>query len=154
MVNLCAEYAGPAAQYKALGMRQLRLPTTDHFEPQVEDLERAVQFIRAHQLQGQRVYVHCRAGHGRSAAVVLAWLLHRYPTVDPQELNQELCRLRPVRSTLWKQPQFQAFAAATKEDRGPEDSKKEEDEDDDDPSASSSVSTNEHRPHQVEKDDL
>ena len=45
---------------------------------------------------GKRVYVHCRAGHGRSAAAVFAWLLYKDPTVDRKALNLELCKLRNV----------------------------------------------------------
>jgi len=81
----------------------LRLPTTDHFEPTVEDLEKGVKFITEHEALGKRVYVHCRAGHGRSAAVVFAWLLSKNPDVDLQQLNREICELRDVRKTLWKQ---------------------------------------------------
>ena len=36
VVNMCSEYAGPQAAYKELGIKQLRLPTTDHFEPTVQ----------------------------------------------------------------------------------------------------------------------
>ena len=100
---MCEEYKGPEKSYNALGMKHLWLPTTDHFEPSVQDLFRAVNFIRYHELQGSRVYVHCRAGHGRSAAAVFAWLLHKDPTVDRKALNEELCKLRDVRKTLWKQ---------------------------------------------------
>lgn len=35
---MCEEYQGPLRKYKDLGMEQLHLPTTDHFEPTVEDL--------------------------------------------------------------------------------------------------------------------
>jgi len=103
VVNLCEEYQGPEKSYKRLGMRQLRLPTTDHFEPSVEDLNKGVQFIADHQALGKRVYVHCRAGHGRSAALVFAWLLAKNPDANLKELNQEFCQLRDVRKTLWKQ---------------------------------------------------
>jgi len=35
---MCEEYRGPLKKYKDLGVEQLHLPTTDHFEPTVEDL--------------------------------------------------------------------------------------------------------------------
>jgi atypical dual specificity phosphatase len=90
-------------------MKELYLPTVDHFEPTVEDLESAVQFIKTRQAVGERVYVHCRAGHGRSAAVVLAWLMTKDPNVDVKTLNEELCQIRNVRSTLWKQQNIKEF---------------------------------------------
>jgi atypical dual specificity phosphatase len=112
VVNLCEEYPGPESSYRRLGMRHLRLPTTDHFEPTVKDMERAVEFIRFHEQMGKKVYVHCRAGHGRSAAVVLAWMVSNSPdTVDLKTLNQTLLKLRDVRKTLWKQRNIIRFHA-------------------------------------------
>jgi atypical dual specificity phosphatase len=36
---MCKEYRGPTRQYEKLGMKELWLPTVDHFEPSVEDLK-------------------------------------------------------------------------------------------------------------------
>ena len=109
VVNMCEEYRGPVSSYKRLGIEQLRLPTVDHFEPSVEDLKRAVDFIQNIESKGGRVYVHCRAGHGRSAAAVYAWLLYKEPLADPIDLNEKLCAMRNVRKGLWKQPNINAF---------------------------------------------
>jgi atypical dual specificity phosphatase len=116
VINLCQEYRGPLWKYRRLGMKELYLPTVDHFEPTVEDLETAVQFIERYKAAGKRVYVHCRAGHGRSAAVVLAWLMSRDPSVDAETLNNELCRIRNVRSTLWKQTNIKEFHSRLMDD--------------------------------------
>jgi atypical dual specificity phosphatase len=109
VVNMCDEYRGPVSSYKRLGIEHLRLPTVDHFEPSVEDLKKAVAFIQRHEHNGGRVYVHCRAGHGRSAAAVYAWLLYKEPLADPVELNEKLCSMRDVRKSLWKQPNIIFF---------------------------------------------
>ncbi len=109
VVNMCEEYQGPVKSYKRLGIEHLRLPTVDHFEPSVEDLKKAVSFIQKHEYQGGRVYVHCRAGHGRSAAAVYAWLLYKEPLADPVELNEKLCALRNVRKNLYSQPNVSVF---------------------------------------------
>jgi atypical dual specificity phosphatase len=111
VINLCEEYRGPDRTYKLLGIRHLHLPTTDHFEPSLIDLKTAVHFIAEHEALGKKVYVHCRAGHGRSAAVVFAWLLAKNPNVDLEQLNQEFCWLRNVRRTLYKQPNILRFHA-------------------------------------------
>lgn len=112
VVNLCAEYQGPVGKYKKLGLNQLWLPTVDHFEPSLNDIESAVKFIQMHEVQGGKVYVHCRAGHGRSAAVVYAWLLSKDPyNTDPKTLNEYLCTLRNVRKSLWKQENIRRFHA-------------------------------------------
>mmetsp|Transcript_5284 Transcript_5284/g.10078 ORF Transcript_5284/g.10078 Transcript_5284/m.10078 type:complete len:366 (+) Transcript_5284:120-1217(+) len=115
VINLCEEYKGPTKQYQKLGIRELCLPTTDHFEPSVEDLKTAVEFIRQHHENKEdmgRVYVHCRAGHGRSAAVVYAWLMSKAEDVDSldmEKLNEDLCKLRDVRKTLYQQPNVNEF---------------------------------------------
>lgn len=109
VVNMCDEYRGPVSSYRRLGIEHLRLPTVDHFEPSVDDLKRAVSFIQRHESQGGRVYVHCRAGHGRSAAAVYAWLLYKEPLADPEELNEKLCSMRNVRKSLWRQPNVNIF---------------------------------------------
>jgi atypical dual specificity phosphatase len=109
VINMCEEYKGPCRSYKKLGMSELRLPTTDHFEPSVHSLQSAVEFIEQHAKKGERVYVHCRAGHGRSAAAVMAWKISQNPLGDVHTFNDELCQKRNVRKTLWKQPQLQQF---------------------------------------------
>jgi hypothetical protein len=107
-----------------------------------------VAFILGHEKAGERVYVHCKAGHGRSAAVVFAWLLYKnchqnqnyqnqdqkqkqHPdnkkkavtvevevAVEPRILNQQLCRKRDVRRTLWKQPNLKKFHSWLKDEGG------------------------------------
>jgi atypical dual specificity phosphatase len=109
VINLCEEYQGPEKSYRRLGMIHLRLPTVDHFEPSLLDLQKAVQFIQKYRDTGSRVYVHCRAGHGRSAAAVLAYLIEQNPDADLQELNEYLCSLRDVRPTLWTQNNIRQF---------------------------------------------
>ena len=61
------------------------------------------------------MYVHCRAGHGRSAAAVFGWLIYKDPIVDLQTLNSNFRKLRNVRSTLWKQPNLQQLHKRMKE---------------------------------------
>ena len=111
VINMCEEWKGPTRQYKKLGIEELYLPTIDHFEPSQEDMISAISFIKRHEAQGNKVYVHCRAGHGRSGAVVLAWMMHKnYPTItDSEKLNAELRSIRKVRKNLWKQPNVSAI---------------------------------------------
>lgn len=79
VVNMCYEYEGPVKEFKRLGIEQLHLPSFDHYEPELVDLERAVQFIAKYKKKGQKVYVHCKAGHGRGASVALCWLMNQAP---------------------------------------------------------------------------
>ena len=118
VINLCEEYKGPTKIYDQMGIQELWLPTTDHFEPSVGDLIKAVKFIQQYKDENtaretpERVYIHCRAGHGRSAAVVYAWLLSQerdIENVDMKRLNEKLSSLRNVRTGLWKQPNVNKF---------------------------------------------
>jgi atypical dual specificity phosphatase len=90
-------------------MDSVWLPSLDHYCPKLEALEAAVDFIQKHHELGKKVYVHCRAGHGRSAAAVYCWLLSRQPNVDRKALNERLRALRSVKSTLWKEPSIVEF---------------------------------------------
>jgi len=109
VINLCEEYSGPERMYDSLGVQQLRLMTVDHFEPSLEDMKEAMSFIEFYREKGDSVYIHCKAGHGRSAAITLCWLIYNYPDTDLQELNQRLCNVRNVRSTLYQQTNIRAF---------------------------------------------
>ena len=69
VVNLMDEWKGPVAAYQKYGIQQLYLPTVDHVEPSVSDMQRAVNFIRRirSQQENNAVFIHCKGGHGRSA---------------------------------------------------------------------------------------
>ena len=123
VINMCDEFSGPTDDYLMLGMTQLRLPTIDHFEVSVKQLEEAIKFIEQHKKQGKKVYVHCKAGHGRAASVALCWMLHEnneklLKSIKSEksdetnkktnenivfELNNILKNKRNVRKTLYKQ---------------------------------------------------
>lgn len=112
VINMCDEYGGPQERYDSLGIKQLRLMTVDHFEPSVSHMQEAVKFIAAMQKKNERVYVHCKAGHGRAAAIALCWQLHKNPELSAQDANTLLHKKRKVRKTLYKQPNVVAFANA------------------------------------------
>ena len=109
VINLCEEYRGPDRSYQRMGIQHLHLPTTDHFEPSLKDILKAMRFIRKYEQRNEKVYVHCRAGHGRSAAIAYAWWLTKNPHVDLQQLNEQLCNVRNVRKTLYQQPNLIKF---------------------------------------------
>jgi len=77
VVNLCREWdSGSLA--RAAGVQYLHLPTIDYDVPALEDCISGAAFIHRFAQSGETVYVHCKAGRGRSAAVVYAYLvLHR-----------------------------------------------------------------------------
>ena len=78
VINMCTEYSGPITSYNTLGIEQLRLPTVDHYEPTVAQFQDAMIFIEKHRLNGSKVYVHCKAGHGRAASIVQCWMMTQH----------------------------------------------------------------------------
>ena len=94
VINMCIEYPGPKLAYEKSGIDQLWLPTVDFTPPTIADIRQAIEFIERHQKDGGKVYVHCKAGRGRSATVVLCWLMYRHG-FTPEEAAVWLARQRP-----------------------------------------------------------
>ena len=94
VINLCAEWNRNEALYALRGMRQLYLPTIDFEAPTVDDLLKALDFISAAEKRGEGVYVHCKAGRGRSAIVVLAHFVATQG-VTPHEADALVRARRP-----------------------------------------------------------
>ena len=70
--------------YADAGVAHLHLPTTDFlFAPEPAEVVRGVDFIQEHESRGGTVYVHCKAGRGRSTTLVCCFLVARGMT--PQE---------------------------------------------------------------------
>lgn len=110
VVNTCVEYGGPKQRYARHGIEQLHTPTLDFTPPTLSDIERAVDFVEAHRSRRETVYIHCKAGRGRSATVALCWLVaHRGMT--PAQAQAHLESVRPhVNRSLWEREVVRQFA--------------------------------------------
>lgn len=111
VVNLMDEWEGPVRAYEKYGIQQLYLPTVDHCEPAVSDMERAVDFIqkiRDSPGPNNAVLIHCKGGHGRSAAIACCWLLMS-KNLTPQEATEHLLSRRKVRKKLGSQPNINLY---------------------------------------------
>lgn len=81
--------------FKKRGINHLHIPTVDFlFAPSVEDLKRGTEFIRDHVERGEKVYVHCKAGRGRSTVMVLCYLI-RYEDMMPSKALDLIKKKRP-----------------------------------------------------------
>jgi len=89
VVNMCAEYAGNARELGALGMTQLRLPTTDYTPPSEQAILRGIAFIREQSDANRQVYVHCKAGRGRAPTMALCYLMAAYD-LSPADAYERL----------------------------------------------------------------
>ncbi|KAL3497547.1 hypothetical protein ACH5RR_040279 [Cinchona calisaya] len=66
------ETLAPTSLYQASGIHHLVLPTRDYlFAQSMGDICQAVDFIHEHASSGQRTYIHCKAGWGRSTTIVV-----------------------------------------------------------------------------------
>ena len=108
IVNLCDEYKGPASEYRKRDISLLWLKTVDHLEPTVEAMRTACSFIEHHRKRGSGVYIHCKSGRGRSAAIAMAWLL-QVKRMKPLEANRHLLKVRKVRNKLFLQKNVVQF---------------------------------------------
>jgi len=112
VLDLTAEFS-EAAPF--LAIRYLNVPILDLTAPTPEQLQRCLAFLSENARRG-KVYVHCKIGYSRSAAVVGAYLLQSGVV---SSAGEAMTRLRVIRPSLVIRPeaavalnQFQARTAA------------------------------------------
>ena len=93
IVNLCLEHAGDELRLSALGITQFHLPTLDFHRPTADDIARAVEFVNRHTSAHQKVYIHCKAGRGRSVAVAMGYLMAGHK-ISAAEAHQRIKSVR------------------------------------------------------------
>jgi protein-tyrosine phosphatase/membrane-associated phospholipid phosphatase len=107
VLDLTAEFS-EAAPFRAV--KYLNLPILDLTVPTLDQLKEAVAFITRESAQGT-VYVHCKIGYSRSAAIVGAYLL---ASGEAQTAEEAVFRLRKVRPPIVIRPEameaLRAFA--------------------------------------------
>uniref|UniRef100_A0ACD5U0K8 Uncharacterized protein n=1 Tax=Avena sativa TaxID=4498 RepID=A0ACD5U0K8_AVESA len=85
----------PSTKYLAHGMEHLQIPTPDYYAaPSIEDICGALDFMHGHALKGNGIYVHCKAGRGRSTTVVLCYLI-RFKNMTPEAAWNQTWSKRP-----------------------------------------------------------
>ncbi|KAI7858086.1 protein-tyrosine phosphatase-like protein [Circinella umbellata] len=96
VVNLCAEFPGYKNLYDELCIKQTLLPTSDFTIPNLDYIEQGVEDIldTIEQHKEGTVYLHCKAGRGRSAVIAICYLLRMY-LLRPSEAQDILLRCRP-----------------------------------------------------------
>ncbi|MDQ3438797.1 MAG: dual specificity protein phosphatase family protein, partial [Planctomycetota bacterium] len=82
VLDLTAECTAPPA-FRALVYRNV--PILDLTVPTPEQFAEGVDFIRAHAKGGGKVYLHCKLGRSRSAAVAAAYLIAEGLAADGNE---------------------------------------------------------------------
>jgi len=109
VLDLTGEFseAGPF-----LALPYLNLPVLDLTGPAPQQVRSAIEFINAYRRDGA-VYVHCKIGYSRSAAIVGSWLIDSGLAATPDEA---VSRLRAARPSVVVRPEV--FAALHAIQRG------------------------------------
>ncbi len=66
-------------EWQQLGIKHEQIEIQDFTPPREAELERAVAIVSNWLKNGEKVLVHCKAGRGRSAEVVIAYLYQKHP---------------------------------------------------------------------------
>ena len=101
VLDLAAEFSEAEC---FLGLNYLDLAVLDLTAPAPEQLRAAIDFITAQREKGI-VYVHCKIGYSRSAAVVGAWLLDTGLANTAEDAVERMRAVRPslvVRPEAWQ----------------------------------------------------
>lgn len=115
VINLCNEYPGPTAAYRRYQIEQLRLPTVDFTPPTLNSVIQAAQIVQQAAAADESVYLHCKAGRGRSATVAICWLMQSQG-VSAEEAEGRLRRIRPhIDRDLHRRAVVAAFADRLKQ---------------------------------------
>jgi protein tyrosine phosphatase (PTP) superfamily phosphohydrolase (DUF442 family) len=77
IVNLCAEYCDLADIERQSGFEVFYLPIEDDGAPNLEEMEKALDWLDEAVYLGKKVLVHCRLGIGRTGTFVTSYLLRR-----------------------------------------------------------------------------
>jgi atypical dual specificity phosphatase len=100
------------SQYQHHQIEQMWMPTIDYTHPSYGDVCRAVEFIDQNVTDGKSVYIHCKAGRGRSATVAICWLM-KAKQISAAEAQAWLNSKRPfVNQHLPSRPVVQQFEKA------------------------------------------
>lgn len=120
VVNTCEEFPGFLSDYRRLGIDQLYIPTIDFTHPSRESIDCAVEFIDQSVAAGKKVYIHCKAGRGRSATIAICWLMHSRGMSLP-EAQAHLLNCRPhVNAHLGDRPVVRQYAEELVAHRSPD----------------------------------
>ncbi len=101
IMNLCAEYCDLHDIESGHGFEVYYLPVEDEETPQLQALDKALDWLDESIYLGKKVYVHCRYGIGRTGTIISSYLLRR--GLGSKLVKQKLkkMRSRPANFYQW-----------------------------------------------------
>lgn len=102
IINLCAEFPDlPLIEQKA-GFDVYYLPIEDEEIPEMENMDKALEWIDESIYLGKKVMVHCRHGIGRTGTIVSAYLLRKGLSAKLVQKKLKKLRSKPSSYCQWK----------------------------------------------------
>lgn len=102
IVNLCAEFCDLHDIEEASGFEVYYLPIQDESAPNLEDMEKALEWLDEAIYLGKKILVHCRFGVGRSGTFVTSYLIRRGLGLKLASRKLKKTRANPTNFSQWR----------------------------------------------------
>ncbi len=96
----------PPHTWQQAGIKQLRLAWEDYSVGSMAEIEKGVEFIRWNVENNRPVYIHCKAGRGRSFFILAAYLI-KYEGLSAEEACAQIRSKRPQAGFASTNPRMQ-----------------------------------------------
>ena len=102
IVNLCAEFCDLHQIEEESGFEVYYLPIQDESAPNLEEMEKALEWLDEAVYLGKKILVHCRFGVGRTGTFVTSYLLRKGLGLKLASRKLKKTRANPTNYSQWR----------------------------------------------------